>query len=275
MDSIEDARRWFAEDLRHLGPVKSDAVVKAFAAVPRESFLDPGPWTLITPDGLRHTTGDADPRHVYHNVLVPISSALNINNGEPLLWARLLDRLEIAPGEHVVHIGAGAGYYSAIMAELAGPSGKVTAIEVVDDLAARACANLPAWPQATVLSENGVTARTELADVIVVSAGMSFIATVWLDALKHGGRLLVPLTKPNRWGAFLLIVRRGTRYTVDYASPTGIIPCVGGRHDQATARLEAALARSGFESIRSLRRSPEIPDASCWLEGDGWWLSTE
>src|SRR5262249_29058205 len=24
---------------------------------------------------------------------------------------------------------------------------------------------------------------------------------------------------------------------------------------------------------RSLRRAPEEPDASCWLAGDGWWLS--
>jgi hypothetical protein len=25
--------------------------------------------------------------------------------------------------------------------------------------------------------------------------------------------------------------------------------------------------------IDTLRRAPEEPDASCWLAGDGWWLS--
>ena len=273
MDTVEDARRWFAEDLRHIGPIKSEAVTRAFATVPRECFLDPGPWTLIMPDGIRRKTADADPRHLYHNVLVPISARLNINNGEPRLWARLLDQVAIAPGEHVVHVGAGTGYYSAIMAELAGPSGRVTAIEVLDELAARAGRSLVAWPQATVLNGNGVTVPIDPADVIVVNAGVSIIAESWLDALKGGGRLLVPFTGPDRWGAFLMIVRTGSRYAVEYAGSTGIIPCVGGRNDAATARLQAALARSGFETIRSLRRAPETPDATCWLEGDGWWLS--
>jgi protein-L-isoaspartate(D-aspartate) O-methyltransferase len=37
-----------------------------------------------------------------------------------------------------VHIGAGTGYYTAILACLVGPSGKVTGIEVDASLAARA-----------------------------------------------------------------------------------------------------------------------------------------
>jgi protein-L-isoaspartate(D-aspartate) O-methyltransferase len=55
---------------------------------------------------------------------------------------------------------------------------------------------------------------------------------------------------------------------------TGIIPCVGGRDPTAEAQLKAALARSGYDTIRSLRRAPDEPDETCWLAGDEWWLST-
>ena len=39
------------------------------------------------------------------------------------------------PGDHVVHIGIGTGYYTAILAELVGPTGRVTAIEYDASLA--------------------------------------------------------------------------------------------------------------------------------------------
>jgi len=54
----------------------------------------------------------------------------------------------------------------------------------------------------------------------------------------------------------------------------GIIPCAGGRNAKAEARLTAAVAAADFTAIRSLRHPPEEPDASCWLAGEGWWLST-
>ena len=53
------------------------------------------------------------------------------------------------------------------------------------------------------------------------------------------------------------------------------IDCVGGRDDEAEARLVAALRKSrSAPPIQSLRRAPDEPDETCWLAGDGWWLST-
>jgi protein-L-isoaspartate(D-aspartate) O-methyltransferase len=45
------------------------------------------------------TTADADPRAVYHDVLIALDEARAINNGQPSLWAFLLDQLDILPGE--------------------------------------------------------------------------------------------------------------------------------------------------------------------------------
>jgi protein-L-isoaspartate(D-aspartate) O-methyltransferase len=85
------------------------------------------------------------------------------------------------------------------------------------------------------------------------------------------------LTKADGVGGFLMIARDAGethRYPARLVGHTGIISCIGGRDGKAEARLTAALARSDFDAIRSLRRLPEVPDETCWLAGDGWWLST-
>jgi protein-L-isoaspartate(D-aspartate) O-methyltransferase len=280
--STDHARHWYAEELRFTAKIGSRAVVNAFATVPRELFFGPGPWRVFSPMRATGywTTDNADPRHLYHDVLIAIDEERQLNNGQPSLWARLFDQLGLTRDIHIVHIGAGTGYYSAILAEIVGPGGQVTAIEIDPDLAAKARDNLAtAWPHASVVVANGFTFRPDRpADAIIVNAGVTHISTAWLDALAaDNGRLLVPLTKSDWWGGCLIIERRAGDarcYPARYAGQIGIIPCVGGRDPAAESYLSAALAHSTFTAVRSLRRAPDEPDETCWLAGDGWWLST-
>jgi protein-L-isoaspartate(D-aspartate) O-methyltransferase len=280
--SIEEARRNYAEELRFTAKLGSRVIVDAFARVPRERFLGPGPWRVLSPMAMPEywTTQDADPRHLYHDVLIAIDEERRLNNGQPSLWARMYDHLELSCGDHVVHVGAGTGYYSAILAQIVGRAGRVTAIEIDPMLAARAKENLAAgWPQATIVAADGFLFQPDRpADAIVVNAGVTHFSPVWLDALAaENGRLLVPLTNAERWGGFLIITRRAgdsCRYPARFIGRVGIIPCVGERDPAAEERLSAALARGDFTAIRSLRRAPDEPDHTCWLAGEGWWLST-
>jgi protein-L-isoaspartate(D-aspartate) O-methyltransferase len=281
--TIATARRWFAEELRHTAHVCSESVIEAFATVPREHFAGPGPWRILSPMHLAEywTTEDADPRHLYHDVLIAIDEERGLNNGQPSLWAFLYDQLNLAPGANVVHVGVGAGYYSAVLAEIVGPQGKVTAVEIDPALAARARTHLaPAWPQATVMAVDGFAYRPDRpADAIIVNAGVTHLSLAWLDSLaKENGRLLVPLTAEDRFGAFLMITRQADKrriYTARHVCRVGMIDCVGGRNPDAESKLLAALRRSRFTPpVRSLRRLPDEPDETCWLAGEGWWLST-
>jgi protein-L-isoaspartate(D-aspartate) O-methyltransferase len=279
--SIEEARRCYAEELRYTAKVESRLVSDAFATVPREQFFGPGPWRIISPMviGEYWSTEDADPRHLYHDVLIAIDEGRRLNNGQPSLWARMYDQLKLGRGAHVVHVGAGTGYYSAILAEIVGRGGRVTAIEIDPALAARASGNLVLWPQATVVATDGFTFPPDgPADAIVVNAGVTHFSSVWLDALAaENGRLLVPLTNAEWWGCFLMVTRQGAdpdRYSARFAGRVGVIPCIGGRDPEAEKRLTAALARGDFTAIRWLRRAPDEPDETCWLAGQGWWLST-
>jgi protein-L-isoaspartate(D-aspartate) O-methyltransferase len=281
-DTIAQARRSYAEELRFTARLGSRAVIDAFATVPRERFCGPGPWRILSPMAMGEywTTEDADPRHLYHDVLIAIDEERRLNNGQPSLWARMYDQLELSHGAHVVHVGAGTGYYSAILAEIVGRAGKVTAIEIDPALASRATENLSTmWPQTTVVTADGFAFRPDQpADTIIVNAGVTHFSSAWLDTLAaENGRLLVPLTNTGRWGGFLLITRQEgdlRRYPARFVGRVGIIPCIGGRDPEAEARLNAALASSDFAAIRSLRRAPEKPDHTCWLAGEGWWLST-
>jgi protein-L-isoaspartate(D-aspartate) O-methyltransferase len=281
-DDIAVARRWFAEELRHIARIRSSAVVQAFATVPREHFAGPGPWRLLSPWYLQDywTTEDADPRHLCHDVLVAIDEVRRLNNGQPSLWAFLYDQLGLAPGEHVVHIGIGTGYYTAILADIVGRAGRVTAVEIDAALASRARENLARdWPQAHVVVADGFAFRSDQpADVIIVNAGVTHLSLAWLDSLAEDqGRLLVPLTAADRFGACLLIERRKgfAHSSARHLCRIGIIDCIGGRDTDAAAKLTTELRRSQFQPpIRSLRRPPYEPDDTCWLAGEGWWLST-
>src|SRR5271169_3503686 len=152
--SIEAARRFYAEELRFQAQMSSEALVAAFATVPRERFVGPGPWRILGVDGFWKTE-DADPRHVYHNVLIALDEGKGINNGQPSLWALHLDRLDVRGGEHVLHLGCGTGYYSAILAEVVGLTGRVTAVDIDEGMAEWARMALAPWPQVTVVRGDG------------------------------------------------------------------------------------------------------------------------
>ena len=156
-NSVEAARQSYAQELRFTANVKSRTVVAAFATVPREQFVGAGPWRVKSPMNMVEywTTPDADPHHVYHDVLIALDETRNLNNGQPSLWAFLYDQLGIRADDEVLHLGCGTGYYTAIAAELVGPAGKITAVEVDAPLAEKARVALARWPQVVVKNADG------------------------------------------------------------------------------------------------------------------------
>lgn len=276
-------RRAYAKQVLFAGNVV-DALdlERAFSEVKREDFLGEGPWPIFRWGEYRQTPS-ADPVYLYTNDLIGIVPEQGINNGEPSLHAHLIYNAKPGIGEHVVHIGAGVGYYTAIMAELVGASGKVTAIEFDPELTSRAEANLKSRPQVAVMQGNGATASFSQADAIYVNAGMTRPANSWLDSLTDGGRLILPLTtdenvnlntrkgKPD--GGVFRIERRGTEFHAKWISPVAIIPGEGARDADAEAQLRTAFENGGMERVRRLYRDVDVSDDRCWLRGSDWCLA--
>ena len=281
MADLAEARRFYAEELKYTASLSSDALVEAFATVPRERFLDPGPWQLIGQARFgRKTTPDADPRHLYHDVLVPIDPERSLNNGSPSLWAVLLDELAPAAGERVFHLGAGTGYYSAIQAELVGPAGQVLAAELDPELAARARANLEPWPWAEVRAGDGTLVDPGPVDVIVVNAGVTHALPVWLERLRPGGRMLLPITgggfPAGGFGGALRVRHTPKGLAARFVSRIGIYPCAGARDPERESKIAHAFADGGLASltVHSLRTDDHAEQETCWLHTPGFCLST-
>lgn len=272
--SLEQARRWFAEELRTVGHLRDERVVDAFGRVPREGFVGPGPWRILHVVDGYWTTPDADPRRLCHNVLIALDEKRRLNIGEPLLWASHFDRVGVKIGERVLQIGTGSGYYTAILAELVGPKGRVDGIEIDAPLAAMAERNLAAWPMAHVRQGDASAPVEGHWDLIVAFAGATAPHAWWLDAMADGGRLLLPMTGRQRGGFMLRLARRGGAIAARSAGWVGFYPCAGARSPEDEAALDGALADpAGQQAVRSLRRDPHDRNETCWLHRDGWCLS--
>lgn len=285
-DELSVVRRAYAKQIAAAAGADDPRIEAAFATVLREDFLPSGPWPMFRMGRGFVPSPSADPVYLYTNDLVAIAPERHINNGQPSLHAHLLHQAAPQEGEHVVHVGAGAGYYTAIIATLVGVTGTVTAIEFQSDLAERARANLASFPNIKVVEGDGRTHPFALADVIYVNAGATRPSETWLDGLTDGGRLVLPLTtdlgftkgnweRLDRKGAVFLITRRADGFDARWISPVGIFPCEGGRDESDERALSAALARGDARSVTRLRRSEAVPDELVWMRTPEFALTIE
>ena len=105
-DDLSEARRW-SRKLRFVARIEDQTVVDAFATVPRERFVPQGPLRMLSHWNLSDywTPPDAGPTAVYHDVLIAYDEKRRLNNGLPSLWAFVFDKLGVAGGERVAHLG--------------------------------------------------------------------------------------------------------------------------------------------------------------------------
>ena len=281
---LDTYRRFFAEELEAVCRLRSRALVEAFARVPRERVLGAGPWHIRAVDfinpgaGGYYATDDDDPRRICHNIAVAIDPSRDLNNGHPGTLATWIESLGVRPGDRMVHVGAGTGYYTAIMAETCGPSGSVLAFEADAPLAERAAENLQPWSNVLVSHGDG----TDLAgtvDAIFVNAGVTYAHPAWLDALSaHGGRLLLPVTAAFGTigkGFVVRVERHGDGYTARASSMVMIYNCTVARDESMGAPIGKALMSGALPKMRTLRRDPHPEDPTCIVHRDGSCLSAK
>ena len=275
-------RAAYAKQVLAAAGVNDSWLAQAFAAIPREDFLGPGPWLVRRWLGNYVSTPDADPVYLYTDDLVALVPERRVNNGQPSLHAHLIHQALPAAGQHVVHVGTGTGYYTAIFAHLVGPSGRVTGIEYDEGLAARAKANLAPHANVAVIEGDGTQVPFDAADVIYVNAGCTRPAERWPD----GGRLIMPMTSDEGFGgiaparmasagAVFRIERSAANYLAQWISAVAIFPCAGGRDEASERALAAAFAGGGWQKVTRLYRDQDVPDERCWLRGPGWCLAYE
>lgn len=244
---------------------------RIFELVPREIFLGPGPWKIRV--NRRYIeTPSANPVHIYQNVLVALDADKDINNGEPLLHASWIGAACPKAGDTISHIGAGTGYYTAILSLLALPGGSVHAFEIEESLARRAQENLKPFEGVFLTQGDATLLPLPASDLIYVNAGVVVPPVAWLQALKPGGRMIFPWQPAEGIGVAMLVTREQSAFIARPLMPVRFIPCIGASDARLCAR---APSMSETRAIRSLRlTADQAPDDTAVAKFPDIWFST-
>ncbi len=165
--------------------IRDARVAAAFRAVPRDAFLPGVSAAQVARNEAIVTRWDAAGR--------PITSS-----SQPSMMAVMLEQLEVRPGDRILEIGAGTGYNAALLAHLAGSGGHVIAIDIDDEPALQARANLirSGYTHVEVFQADGMHGWADGApyDRIIVTASARNLAPAWAAQLDRAGCLVVPLS---------------------------------------------------------------------------------
>ncbi|MFG3293460.1 methyltransferase, FxLD system [Streptomyces sp. NPDC048179] len=184
LDEATTLRHQLADQLAAAGHIRTPAVDRALRTVPRHAFAPEVTLPAAYANNIVAT------RHSDDGTITSSISA-------PWLQADMLEAARIQPSHRVLEIGSG-GYNAALIAELAGPTGHVTTLDIDPTVTGRAVRFLP---EAGYDDVNVVTADAEhLPHDVVPEGGFdAIVVTVdtwdlpWIDALAEGGRLVAPL----------------------------------------------------------------------------------
>jgi protein-L-isoaspartate(D-aspartate) O-methyltransferase len=279
-----ETRSRYVDEIRNAAKISSEALLSAFSKVPREDFVGPGPWRVLSrpaPGQMQpQITEVSDPCELYRDVAVFLDSSKSLTNGNPSTLAPWLEALDLAEGKWAFHLGCGTGYYTAIIAEVVGPDGHVTAAEIDPALASQARERLARYQSVHVLEGDGADLDAGPQDAILINAGVTHPKEIWLESLSIGGHLVVPITidvgVPHIGKGFVLRVSRlageyGARFL---RTPVMIYSCASGRDPEIGNVFGQRFMSGTFDTVRSLRREPHLPEPSCWLHSKGFCLST-
>ncbi len=160
----QQIRPWDVLDIR---------VLEVLSRLPREAFVAESHRALA-----------------YADVELPLGHGQKMM--KPVVEGRMLQALDLQPGDEVLEIGTGSGFISACLGQLAR---EVLSLEIQPELAERARQNLDA-------AKLGSNVRIEVADAldwqtprhfdaICITAAVETVPSQFLKLLRPGGRLFV------------------------------------------------------------------------------------
>lgn len=270
---FEEVRAFFAQMMAVASGSADPRFERAFDLVRREAFVGPGPWHISVYQRSVETPS-ADPIFLYQNVLVSLDAAKGINNGEPFLHAAWMGAVAPKAGESVCHIGAGTGYYTAMLSVLTLPGGSVHAFEIEQELAEKARDNLQPFEGISVTHGDATRLQLPSSDLIYVNAGVAAPPLSWLQALNPHGRMIFPWRPSQAAGLAVIISRRQAGFSVKPLMASWFIPCVGASDTVECTKIpdprEAWSARSVW--MTSDRKPDETAVA---IYRDLWFSSAE
>src|SRR6476659_1809456 len=197
-----------AQQLRQRG-ISDERLLAAMAKVPRHEFVSPQNWPEAYADH-------------------PIPIAEQQTTSQPYMIAAMVQAAGVKPEDRVLEIGAGSGYQTAVLAELAA---QVFAVERYASLTEAAQKTLErlGYRNAKIVTGDGSLGLAEAApfDAIIVSAAAPRIPQALMDQLAVGGRLLIPVGEADQ--QVLQLVQRNPDGSISVRTLEGcrFVPLIG------------------------------------------------
>ena len=168
--------------------IKNKKVLNAFLQVDRYEFV---PADLC--------------KSAYEDCPLPIGEGQTIS--QPFMVALMTEQLRLTGCERVLEIGTGSGYQTAILASIAKEIYSVERINVLANRAKSVLARL-GFTNVKIKTDDGTLGWSENApyDAIIVTAGAPKIPQGYIEQLKVGGRLVIPVG--GRLGQVLTCVEK-------------------------------------------------------------------
>jgi protein-L-isoaspartate(D-aspartate) O-methyltransferase len=155
---------------------------------------------------------------------LPIGEGQTIS--QPYIVALMTELARIGPDSRVLEIGAGSGYQTAVLAEIAR---EVYSIEIIERLAQKARQILDELGYTNVQLKvgDGYQGWPEAApfDAILVTAAPDHIPQPLLDQLKTGGRLVIPVG--SYYQSLQVITKTPDGFRQDSVAPVRFVPMTG------------------------------------------------
>lgn len=168
------------QSLIHDGYLKTQNIIKAFERIDRKNFIR-----------------ESEKEYAYLNSALPIGEGQTIS--QPLVVAFMLELLEPKKNEKILEIGSGSGWQTALLSDIIGSKGKITAIERIPELVLDAKKHLARYPRLKTRFEmlegdasKGYQPNAPY-DKIIAAASADKLPKEWKDQLKIGGYIVAPV----------------------------------------------------------------------------------
>jgi protein-L-isoaspartate(D-aspartate) O-methyltransferase len=192
----------------HYG-IRDPRVLEAMRNVPRHFFV---------PQALQG--------RAYGDHALPISANQTIS--QPFIVAKMTELLELDDNSRVLEIGAGSGYQTAVLSQVAA---QVYSIERIGDLAREAQARIRQLEiyNATVKCFDGTLGWAANApyDGILVAAGGPTIPEPLIAQLKVGGRLVVPVGESRESQRLIRVIKTDQGRKEEDHGGCAFVPLIG------------------------------------------------
>lgn len=202
-------RERMVERLRDHYGIRDPNVLEAMRRVPRHFFVT---------EALRG--------RAYGDHALPID--FNQTISQPFIVARMTELLELDKKSRVLEIGAGSGYQTAVLAQLAS---QVYSIERIGELARQAQARIRevGVQNATVKAFDGTLGWNAYGpyDGILVAAGGPRIPDPLIAQLKTGGRLVIPIGETRESQKLVRVIKTDSGHKVEEHGPCQFVPLIG------------------------------------------------